>query len=102
MYSSVTVPVKILSLDESSGTVFTLNCTSTGSPPTNLTWTKDGQVIASDDNYEVIQVLRDGVSTTYDNILKVHSQLSEIIGTYTCIIENSVSIPVERTLTIGG
>ena len=96
------MPVKIISLDEISGTVFTLNCTSTGSPPTNLTWTKDGQVITSDNNYEVIQTLRNGVTTTYDNILKVHSQLSEIVGTYTCMIDNSVSVTVERTLTIRG
>ena len=101
-YSFVTVPVEILSLDESSGTVFTLNCISTGSPPTNLTWTKDGEVITSDNNYEVIQVLSNGVTTTYDNILKVHSQLSEIVGTYTCMIDNSVSVPVEQTITIGG
>ena len=94
------MPIKIVSLDEGSGMVFTLNCTSTGSPPTNVTWIKDDDVISEDDSYEVIQTLRDGVTTTYDNILKVHLHLSEIIGTYTCMIDNSVSTPVEQTIKL--
>lgn len=100
--SSIIVPIEIVSLDESSGMVFTLNCTSTGSPPTNVTWIKDDEVITDDDSYEVIQTLRDGVTTTYDNILKVHLSLSDIIGTYTCMIDNSVSTPIEQTIRIGG
>jgi hypothetical protein len=67
-----------------------------------MTWMKDGEVITDDDSHEIIQTLKDGVTTTYDNILKIHLRLSEIIGTYTCIIDNSVSIAVEQTLTIGG
>ena len=100
--SSITVPIEIVSLDESSGTVFTLNCTSTGSPPTNVTWVKDGEVITDDNNYGITQILRDGITTTYDNILKIHLHVSEIIGTYTCMIDNSVSTPVKQTLAIGG
>ena len=96
------MPIEIVSLDESDDVVFTLNCTSTGSPPTNVTWIKDGEVITDGNSYEVIQTLRDGVTTTYDNVLKVHLHLSEIIGTYTCMIDNSVSSAVGRTLTIGG
>ena len=100
--SFIVVPVQILSLDEDSKAVFSLNCTSTGSPPTNLTWTKDGEVITGGDNYEVIQILRSGVTATYSNILKIHLPLSSIIGAYTCMIDNSVSVPVEQTLTIQG
>ena len=82
--------------------IFSLNCTSTGSPPTNVTWIKDGEVITDDDSHEVIQTLKNGAIATYDNILKIHLQLSEIIGTYTCMIDNSVSTAVEQTLTIEG
>lgn len=67
-----------------------------------MTWVKDGEVITDEDSYEITQILKDGATATYDNILKVHLHLSELIGTYTCMIDNSVSTPVERTLTIRG
>lgn len=96
------VPVSILSLGESTETVFTLRCTSTGSPPTNLTWTKDGEVVTADENFEVTQILRSGVISSYDNLLKINSEPSEVVGTYTCTVDNSISEPIEQILVIEG
>ena len=96
-------PVSVDSLQENSGTFFSLNCSSSGSPPTNVTWTKDGDVVAYSENFTTIQYLRDGVMAKYDNALVSFTlEPSEVVGTYVCSIENSVSAPSEATLTIQG
>lgn len=95
-------PVAISSLQESSTTTFALNCSSFGSPPTNVTWRKDGETLTVNDTFATIQYLRDGVAARFDNILTISLQPSEVIGTYICSIDNLVSVPVEQTLTLQG
>ena len=67
-----------------------------------MTWMKDDEVITINDTFEVIQRLQDGVTATYDNLLKVYSEPSEVIGTYTCSVDNSVSTPAVQTLAFQG
>lgn len=81
--------------------MFTLNCTSVGSPATNVTWTKDGEIVVND-TFEVIQILQDGVTAMYSNLLKVYSEPSDVIGVYTCSVDNSVSEPAVQIHTIQG
>ena len=97
-----TAPVSVLSLQETSADDFSLNCSSTGSPPTNITWTKDGETVTMNENFTAIQYLRDGVTARYDNILIISLPPAEVIGTYTCSIHNLVSVPSEETLVIQG
>ena len=54
------------------------------------------------DTFEVIQILQDGVMAVYNNLLRVYSELSDVIGNYTCVVENLVSEPDEQTLPIQG
>lgn len=82
--------------------MFTLDCTSVGSPATNVTWTKDGEIVVVNDTFEVIQILQDGVSAMYSNLLKVYSEPSDVMGIYTCSVDNSVSEPAVQMLTIQG
>lgn len=88
--------------EEISAPVFTLNFSSLGSPPTNVTWIKDDQVLTPNQNFTMVQYLRDGVTATYDNILSVSMPPSDVLGSYTCSIDNSVSQPTEETLLFEG
>ena len=95
--------VSITSLQEDSVELFSVTCSSSGSPPTNVTWTKDGEILTLTDNFTTNQYLRDGAMAVYDNIL-MSSVLepSQVIGTYACSIDNLISPPAEATLTIQG
>ena len=67
-----------------------------------MTWTKDGEAVAVNDTFEVIQILQDGVTATYSNLLKVHSEPSDVVGVYTCSVDNLVSESAMQMLTIQG
>lgn len=95
-------PVVITSLEESIGTTFTLNCISAGSPASNVTWMKDGDVIAVNNTFEMVQILQDGVTAEYNNLLKVYLEPSDVLGNYTCVVENSVSEPAIQSLPVEG
>lgn len=82
--------------------MFTLNCTSVGSPATNVTWTKDGEALAANDAFEVIQILQDRFTATYSNLLRVYSEPADVVGVYTCSVDNLVSEPAMQILTIQG
>ena len=101
MYCSL-APVQISSLEESSADIFALNCSSSGSPPTNVTWIKDGETIAMNETFTSTQYLRDGVTATYDSVLMIPLQPSQVIGAYMCIIDNSLSTPAQQSLSLQG
>lgn len=67
-----------------------------------MTWIKDGETLTINETYTTTQYLRDGVTARYDNILAVSLPPSEIIGTYTCSIDNLVSTPSEETVALQG
>ena len=52
-----------------------------------MVWTKDGSVLSNDTAY---QVLRNGTTAMYDTLLKVNGLYSELVGTYDCIIHDSL------------
>ena len=68
--------------------VFTLVCNTTSSPPTEVTWMKDGTVITNAAHYHTYQVLLDGSESTYSNLLEVDLGPPGILGEYTCITSN--------------
>jgi hypothetical protein len=67
-----------------------------------VTWLKDGEDIAANDTFEVIQILQGGVAATYSNLLRVYTEPSDVVGVYTCSVDNSVSEPATQMLTIQG
>ena len=79
---------------------FALNCMSTGSPPTNVTWLKDGIKISQ--NYFTTQRLVDASSSTYSNVLLLLGEPVSIMGTHTCIIENTISAQAEAIIAFEG
>ena len=98
------VPVTIISLENSRtfGSTFTLNCSSTGSPATTVTWTMDGETLSNNNTYQMMQLLRDATTATYDNLLTVNVQPQYSVGTYTCSVDNSISEPTQQTLALEG
>ena len=73
-------------------TSLVVNCTSTGSPATNVTWMRDGQPLTIDGTtYKLIQTVTNRTASTYENILTVNDQLSNVTGrNYTCTVTNAL------------
>ena len=82
---------------------FTLNCSSSGSAATEVEWTLDNQPVdLSRQIYNSIQLLRDGSTSTYDNILVVSiSDVNEYSGKYGCSVRNSFGIASEEATFVG-
>jgi hypothetical protein len=78
-----------------------LTCTSTGGPPTTVTWRKDGQPI-DETLYEQSQKLVDAMEATYQSVL-FNDKVTYFVGTFTCEISNvRVTVPVRDTLELNG
>ena len=82
--------MKITSLETTAnfGSLFTLNCISSLSPATSVTWIKDGEVIAESNTHRMSQVLANGATSTYYNLLEINSGPYGITGEYTCVVSN--------------
>ena len=89
-------------MESSTSSSFSLICMSSGSPPTEVSWAKNGLTLTANETYETIQVLKDAQLAVYDNILIVYSKPEEVLGNYTCSIDNSVSTVAEQTIAIEG
>ena len=79
----------------------TLTCTSTGGPPTTVTWRKNG-VPVNISLYEKSQRLVDAESATYQSVL-FNNDVTDFVGTFTCEISNvRLTVPVQDTLELNG
>ncbi len=87
----LTAPVTITSLTRHGGDVFTINCLTTGSPATTVEWLKFSTPLGNDDTYQLTQELVERTSGVYNNLLIVRGTPDEVIGLYTCTVENSIS-----------
>ena len=64
-----------------------LNCTTTGLPPTTVTWSKDGMEMSIVDNYVFSQRVIDVNSTVYESIMIIGGKsVCEIQGLYQCFV----------------
>ena len=83
-------PVSITILEKSlvSTSSFTINCTSEGSPPSAVSWTKDGVQLRSSAVYSMEQLMQHGPTATYVNLLSVNMGPYGVLGTYTCNVSN--------------
>ena len=65
----------------------TLNIRTTGLPPTNIIWYKNGEIIDIDgDMFRLSQRVAIYSSTNYDNTLMIRGNPEDMIGRYTCRI----------------
>ena len=70
------------------GLTLSLNCTSTGLPPTNVTWSKDGLEMSSGDKYMFSQRVIDVNNTVYENIIVISGGTEDDIpGLYQCCVQ---------------
>ena len=101
----VLAPPSILSfISESSNSSSTLTCTSTGSPATNVSWTRNRQPLIVDGNtYKMSQTVTNRASSTYENVLIIDQPLATIIGsTFTCTVENMFGFDTSDSINITG
>lgn len=82
--------ISSLQLMTPSDAALTLNCISTSSPAANVIWRKDGADLSNHTSITTTQILRSGVSATYDNILAINAPPYELVGVYSCIVHNSL------------
>ena len=78
---------------------FTLNCSSSGSAATEVAWTLDGQHVNADGHTRnVVQILRDGTTSSYDNLLVVlQGNVNDFSGQYGCTVTNQFSSDTQET-----
>ena len=73
---------------------FTLTCTSTGGPSTNVTWTKDNETVSGG-----MTVLDDPVTAQYTHTLTVTERLG---GQYQCNVSNNKPSHNSASFTVEG
>lgn len=82
--------------------MFGLNCSTSLTPATTVTWTKDGEVLNSSDTFVTNQYIRNGQQTIYDNTLNIDLPAEDILGIYSCAVTNMISSTAESYITIEG
>lgn len=90
--------------DDTLNLLGTILCSTQYSPPTNVTWKRDGVAVSVDgDRYEMIQTVTNRDYSYYDSVLRIRDAVG-LAGnhTYTCSISNyagstSKDIPTNMT-----
>lgn len=82
---------------------FTLNCTTSGSAASQVTWEMDGIPLVDDGLiYDFIQILREGTTSTYDNLLINYvSSVNAYSGNYACAVKNNFGNSSRQTTFYG-
>ena len=95
---------RVTTLERSISSSFTtLTCTSTGSPPTTVTWTKDGVTLPANETiYSFTQTLVDRATSTYNNTLTIDASFVDVIGNYSCSVSNSIGTSSVQETKIKG
>ena len=88
----------IVSLTSASlGSFTTLTCTTTGSPTTTVTWTRDGQPLTVDGHtYNMVQRVTNRAASTYDNLLIVSGPA--LGSTFTCTVTNTLGTDTSNSI----
>ena len=87
LYPAQPSVTSLTSISLNSTTVLT--CTTTGSPATTVTWTRDGQPVTIDGRtYNMVQTVINRASATYENVLTVSEPASG--NTFTCTVANAL------------
>ena len=85
-----------------SNTSLTLICTTTGSPATTVTWTKDGQPLTIDGViYQMTQTVTSRTTATYENVLSINQPVASTLGSiFTCRVTNVLGSDVSLNFEI--
>lgn len=94
-------------MDNNTAGLAQIECYTTQSPATNVTWMRNGELLTIDGvKYDTMQIVTDRIDSSYRNILVMNDVLS-IVGnlTFSCIISNlngstSLNIPTDITGTV--
>ena len=81
--------------------LYIIKCTTSGTPPTKVTWTRNDGVIDNNDGmYKPTQTLINRIRTVYENVLIVNGSFEDAIGNYSCTVGNSLgtSTTISRTI----
>lgn len=81
-----------------------LTCTSTGSPATNVLWTFNGNRISSTNNQRYVEgkSVIDRRTSTYSNTLEISEEFEDIVGEYSCQVQNQLGLSNKVTREIKG
>ena len=80
----------------------TLTCTSTDSPATTVTWTKDGDTLTVDGlTYSMTQTVTARGASTFENVLTLPAT-GDISGTYSCQVGNALGNSNTVTVEVTG
>lgn len=101
-FTSYVAPVSVSSLEQTPSMTFSLNCSSSGSPATSVVWKRDGNVVTLNISYVATQFLRNSERATFDNTLLVQLSIADILGNYTCVVQNKISPASSTTIDIEG
>ena len=83
------------------GSQFCLNCQSTGSVATSVLWSKNREQLTMNSVFSSVQILEDGITSTYNNKLLINSAVDDILGEYKCIINNTLGLAEDTILLTG-
>lgn len=75
----------------------TLNCATTGLPPTLALWYKSNITLSSNPTYQMSQVVKNRMSSDYDNLLSINKEEEAAEGLYECRLRTRVYEPTDNT-----
>ena len=78
---------------------FTLTCTSTGGPATNVSWTVNSSAVTENSAHIITSLITNAATATYNNTLMVTGRL---VGDYECTVSNSKSSSSSGIVTVVG
>ncbi len=82
---------------------FTFTCTSTGSPPTTVIWTKDNKEIVVDGTvFSLSRTVVNRTTATFKNVLTVDDEFADMIGNYSCSVANVFGRSEIKTIHLKG
>ena len=104
LYISPAIPRVVSLTAESSLSLTTLKCTTTGSPATTVTWTRNERPLTIDGNtYRLTQTVTNRAAATYENVLTITEQHSSIVGaTFACRVRNTLGSRISNDVQVPG
>lgn len=80
-----------------------LSCSTTGVPPTEVTWQKDSrQMTINDGLTEMVKSITSYYNSSYSTSLYLFDDIGSIRGSYTCTAGSRLGTRSSQTLTIKG
>ena len=95
IYSTGALELQLARLGRLSESPLTLNCPTTGLPPTHIIWAKGTDYLANGGTYGIATMLRDRHNSTFDNLLRINQTPEQSEGLYFFQVGNDIDRPVQ-------